>query len=253
MQLLSSHLLVDRDVAHNDDGTILARTTSDDAAVASLLQEHVHMMQARVEDSWYIRGWDPFFVELFDRHKEFDMKVTDLSNGVESFLSASTDCGQAIIENHVDVVSLFVKTGHQEAMKEHAVPEACWRRSGPIANPVPNSDESESAAAAAEADLTRAVITDPTQLATAAQTETPVVNPTDPGALVPAQEETDKQTPDFSQDRTIDSLTTEDTGASTQDSAVSLSIAAAPTACASFRVVTLVVAVSCSMYLASVF
>lgn len=137
-QLFDNHLLMDREVVYNDDGTILTRTTSEDSTVASFLQDHVAQMQGRVEEEWQVRAWDPFFVELFERHDELDVQVTNLDNGVEVFLSADTDCGQAIIEDHTAVVTLFVETGREEGRKAHDVPNACLADSEESVEQEPN-------------------------------------------------------------------------------------------------------------------
>jgi len=113
-ELFDNHLLMDRNVTYNDDTTILTRTTSGDTNIASLLQSHVQMMQDRIADYRQVRPWDPFFVELFDRHKEVNVQVTNVTDGVEVKLSAFTDCGQALITDHTAVVSLFVETGREE-------------------------------------------------------------------------------------------------------------------------------------------
>ena len=118
-QLFDNRLLIDREVVHNPDGTIVTRTTSDDETSASLLQTHVETMQDRAEENLQVRRWDPFFVELFDRHDQVKVDVKNLDNGVEVLLSASTECGQALIEDHTAVVSLFVKTGREEGEKAH--------------------------------------------------------------------------------------------------------------------------------------
>lgn len=114
-----------RNVTRYDNGTIVARTHASDPNVAAILQDHVEQMKGYVKQGWYVRRWDPFFVEIFDRHEEYTMEMERLDDGVEARLSSTSDCGQALIEAHTDVVSLFVSTGHQEAEKTHEVPAAC--------------------------------------------------------------------------------------------------------------------------------
>ena len=123
--LLDNHGSMERVVTHNKDGSIVSQTTSDDPAVAAMLQEHVAMMLEMVEDERMIRNWDPFFVALVTHSTEFETRVANIDNGVQVTESASTPCGQALIDNHTAVVSLFVNTGHTEAAKSHTVPAAC--------------------------------------------------------------------------------------------------------------------------------
>ena len=124
-RLFDNHEQIDRKIEYNNDGTIRTTTTSSDSTVVSDLQDHVEQMQDLIQEDWQIRAWDPFFVELFDQHQEFSMDPTNLDNGVEVHLSAETDCGQALIESHTAVVTLFVNTGREEGMKSHDVPAAC--------------------------------------------------------------------------------------------------------------------------------
>ncbi|KAL3935189.1 MAG: hypothetical protein SGBAC_009245 [Bacillariaceae sp.] len=129
-ELLDNHFKVDREVIHNNDGSITAKTFSEDAQVASWLQAHVAEMKARVDGNMYVRSWDPFFVSLVDHHDETSVELSNLSNGVQVELSASTDCGQSLIEAHTAVVSLFVETGRDESSKAHDVPATCKVASG---------------------------------------------------------------------------------------------------------------------------
>jgi len=124
-QLFANHEQIDREVEYNNDGTIRTITSSINSTMVSLLQDHVEQMQDRSEENMQVRAWDPFFVELFERHNELRMDVTNLDNGVEVHLSANTDCGQALIESHTAVVTLFVETGQEEGMKSHDVPAIC--------------------------------------------------------------------------------------------------------------------------------
>jgi hypothetical protein len=126
--LLDNHGSMERVVTHNKDGSIVSQTTSDDPAVAAMLQEHVAMMLEMVEQDRMIRNWDPFFVALVTHSTEFETRVANIDNGVQVTESASTPCGQALIDNHTAVVSRFVKTGRTEAKKSHTVPAACRHR-----------------------------------------------------------------------------------------------------------------------------
>ena len=153
-RLFENHLLIDREVTHNDDGTIQTKTTSNDPSVAALLQTHVQMMHSRLKDHRIIRQCDPFFVELFDHYDEYSGLTTNVTDGVNVLLSASTACGQALIEGHTNVVTKFVETGMAEAMNMHAAPQVCTNETtyseGPTprssVNPVVNSQSTISAA-----------------------------------------------------------------------------------------------------------
>lgn len=126
-QLFDNHRLISRQVTHNTDGTITTYTRSNDQAVAQLLRQHVATMRDRVENNMGVRHWDDFFVELFARRAEFDLQLPDPQpgDGVEAVMSATTSCGQALIEDHAAVVTLFVETGRAEGSKSHSVPPAC--------------------------------------------------------------------------------------------------------------------------------
>ncbi|CAJ1946596.1 unnamed protein product [Cylindrotheca closterium] len=124
-ELLDNHELVDREVFHHDDGSITTKTFSDDPQVAAWLQAHVASMKARVDGGMRVRNWDPFFAAMVEHHDETSVELSNLSNGVQVELSASTDCGQSLIEAHTEVVSLFVETGREEASKPHDVPDTC--------------------------------------------------------------------------------------------------------------------------------
>ena len=138
-RLFENHLLIDREVTHNDDGTIQTKTTSNDPSVAALLQTHVQMMHSRLKDHRIIRQCDPFFVELFDHYDEYSGLTTNVTDGVNVLLSASTTCGQALIEGHTNVVTKFVETGMAEAMKMHAAPQVCTNETAYSEGPTPRS------------------------------------------------------------------------------------------------------------------
>ena len=138
--LFENHLLMERNVAKNGDGSILTTTTSNDATVASLLREHVQTMLTRLEENRLIRQCDPFFVELFNSHDEYSALATNITEGVQVHLSASTPCGQALIEEHTSIVSKFVETGMTEAMTAHSVPSVCIDETS--STPVPASGSS---------------------------------------------------------------------------------------------------------------
>ncbi|CAJ1920651.1 unnamed protein product [Cylindrotheca closterium] len=138
-ELLDSHFKVNREVIYHSDGSITTKTFSDDAQVAGWLQVHVAEMKARVDANMYVRSWDPFFVSMVDHHEETSVELNNLSNGIQVELSASTDCGQSLIEAHTKVVSLFVETGREESSKAHEVPDACQVASGSSPTPAPTS------------------------------------------------------------------------------------------------------------------
>ena len=123
--LLDNHDKIVREVTNHADSTITTKTYSSDSTVGGWLQDHVATMKSRVEAGQPVRSWDPFFVALIDHRKEWDAKVSKITNGVKVEMSASTDCGQDLIEGHTEVVSLFVSTGRKEAGQSHDAPSSC--------------------------------------------------------------------------------------------------------------------------------
>ena len=123
--LLENHFLVGRNVTFLPDGSIQSHTYAEDPVVIQTLQDHVKLFKDRLHEHLPVRPWDPIFVELSNRVHELDMVVENRTDGVEVLLFAWTPCGQALIEAHSQVVSLFVETGNVEGNKAHDIPELC--------------------------------------------------------------------------------------------------------------------------------
>jgi len=122
--LVNNRDKIARDVSTNGN-LITTQTTSTDATVAGWLQEHVAFMKSRVEANQQVRAWDPFFVALFEHRNEWDGVLTNLDSGVKVDLSASTECGQDLIEGHTALVSRFISVGQAEVQASHDVPSTC--------------------------------------------------------------------------------------------------------------------------------
>jgi uncharacterized protein len=100
-------------------------TESDDPMVAKLIQTHVESMSARVEDGRPIHQRDPLFREIFKHADDIAMIYERTPRGVRVIEISNDPCVVKLIQAHAEVVSAFIANGRAEAMKNHAVPQAC--------------------------------------------------------------------------------------------------------------------------------
>ncbi len=121
-QLVDNRDKITRTVTPRPDG-IESVTESDDPAIAKLIQTHVEAMAARVKEARPIHQRDPLFVEVFKHADKIAVKMEPTPKGLK-VIETSTDAYVVkLIQAHADVVSLFLKNGREEMMKNHAVPE----------------------------------------------------------------------------------------------------------------------------------
>jgi len=120
--LLANHGKITRKVKMRKDGVVTV-TESDDAKVASRIQEHVQAMHARVTQNNPIRRRDPLFDALFAHAEHIRMKVKKTDHGVKVIETSDDPDTVKLIQAHAQVVSLFVEKGFLEAPKNHEVPE----------------------------------------------------------------------------------------------------------------------------------
>lgn len=120
--LLTNHKKIKRTVTETKNGVITV-TESDDAEVASYIQEHVYWMEQRIRKVQPIRMRDPLFRELFQHTEKITMKLEDTEKGIRVTETSEDPKVAVLIKAHAKVVSGFVERGFAEAMKNHAVPE----------------------------------------------------------------------------------------------------------------------------------
>ena len=121
-QLVDHRAKITRTVTPKPDG-VESLTESDDPAIAKLIQTHVEAMGARVKERRPIHQRDPLFVELFKHADRIAMQYEATPNGIRVIETSTDAYAVKLIQAHAEVVSLFLKNGREEMMKNHAVPE----------------------------------------------------------------------------------------------------------------------------------
>jgi hypothetical protein len=121
-QLVDNRDKITRTVTPRSDG-VESLTESDDAAIAKLIQTHVDAMAARVKEARPIHQRDPLFAEVFKHADKIAMQIEQTPKGVRVIERSTDPYAVKLIQAHAEVVSLFLKNGHEEMMKNHAVPE----------------------------------------------------------------------------------------------------------------------------------
>ena len=121
-ELLDQRAKIVRTLTPRPDG-IESLTESDDPAVARLIQTHVAAMSARVKEARPIHQRDPLFVEVFRHADQIAMQIETTPKGVRVIETSRDAYAAKLIRAHADVVSLFIKNGRAEMMKNHPVPD----------------------------------------------------------------------------------------------------------------------------------
>jgi hypothetical protein len=121
-QLVDNRTKISRTVTARADG-VESLTESNDPAIAKLIQTHVEAMSARVKEARPIHQRDPLFVEVFKPAGQIAMQIEPTPGGVRVIETSSDPYVVKLIQAHAEVVSLFLKNGREEMMKNHAVPE----------------------------------------------------------------------------------------------------------------------------------
>lgn len=119
--LLKQHKSIKRDVVLIDRG-VKTYTYSHDSRVAFYIKKHVHQMKGLVESGRRIRNWDPLFSAIFDHYQLIEMNVFVKDKGVEVVETSYDPFVAKLIQEHANVVSLFVRNGPAEAHRSHPVP-----------------------------------------------------------------------------------------------------------------------------------
>ncbi|MCA9040122.1 MAG: hypothetical protein KDA65_07245 [Planctomycetaceae bacterium] len=121
--LLSNRQLIRREVKLLPNG-VETLTQTDHPELRSVLVQHVQSMKKRVEESRPIHLRDPLFAALFRNAKKVSaMTVTPTEKGVRVVETSDDPFTVKLIQAHAQVVSLFIKNGHPEVQKNHALPQ----------------------------------------------------------------------------------------------------------------------------------
>lgn len=115
--LLADHALLRRVVRHTPAG-VEALTESDDPRVAALIIDHAKAMQGRMKRGSLVRGWDPVFVALFEKHEAVHIEVTPTERGVKIVEHARDEQTMRLMRSHAMGVSEFVRRGFDAAHEE---------------------------------------------------------------------------------------------------------------------------------------
>jgi len=96
-------------------------TETDNNALRPVLVRHVAAMQHRVEEGRPIHMRDPLFRELFRNADRIRMDVQATPKGVRVLETSDDPHVASLIQQHAEVVSLFIRNGYDEVRKNHAV------------------------------------------------------------------------------------------------------------------------------------
>lgn len=119
--LLDNRAKITRKVTNTKKG-VETVTESDDAKVVAMIQAHVKSMYKRIKEGNPIHMRDPLFAALFRNAGKITMKIENTKKGVKVVESSEDAYVVKLIQDHAKVVSLFLKNGHAEVRKNHALP-----------------------------------------------------------------------------------------------------------------------------------
>ena len=119
--LLEGHERLTRVTEHLPNG-IQTCTTSDDPALAHILQRHAADMKARFAKGRAIRSWDPLFAMLFEQRDAIQVELIAQDNGVCARLTCQDPALIPLIHAHDEALMAFVAEGRVAASKESPVP-----------------------------------------------------------------------------------------------------------------------------------
>ncbi len=112
---------IQRTVTVRADG-VDTLTESDDPAVVTLIQTHVNAMYGRVKEARPIHIRDPLFRAVFENAGKIVMTHEMTPKGIKVTETSADPYVAQLIKAHAEVVSLFIKNGQPEMMKNHDVP-----------------------------------------------------------------------------------------------------------------------------------
>lgn len=120
--LLQNRRHIRRKVVNLPNG-VQTLTETDNAQLRPVLVGHVKSMYERLENGRPIHQRDPLFRVLFQHANEITMKARPTATGIEVIETSDNPQVVKMIQAHAEVVSLFLKNGHAEVKKNHAVPQ----------------------------------------------------------------------------------------------------------------------------------
>jgi len=111
-----------RTVTKRDDG-VETITESNDPKVTERIQAHVISMKKRVEEKRPIHLRDPLFAAIFKNAEKIQFQWEKTNKGAKVIETSKDPYVAKLLQAHADVVSLFLKNGHAEVMKNHELPK----------------------------------------------------------------------------------------------------------------------------------
>lgn len=120
--LLQNRQDIRRKVVNLPNG-VKTLTETDNAQLRPVLVGHVKSMYERLESGRPIHQRDPLFRTLFQHAKEITLIAKPTKTGIEVIETSDNPQAVKMIQAHAEVVSLFLKNGHAEVRKNHAVPQ----------------------------------------------------------------------------------------------------------------------------------
>ena len=122
-KMLMNHEQIERRVEDLPNG-VKTWTTSDEPAIASVIQKHVRQMHERLKEDKPIRQMDPLFREIFKHADKIEMQIEDIENGVVVIETSADPQVVKLIRQHAHrAVSEFAEHGMQRAMQPTPLPE----------------------------------------------------------------------------------------------------------------------------------
>lgn len=122
MGLIHNHASLTRTVEEIPKG-VKTTTTTTDASVLKLLQQHPRDMYEHYEAGGAVRRMDPMFRELSRVADKVDMEFRNLDNGIEVIATSEDKEVVKLIRAHAHKVSDFVKRGHAAVRGHNPLPE----------------------------------------------------------------------------------------------------------------------------------
>jgi len=120
--LLAQRDQIRRDIKNLPNG-VETLTETDDPQLRAVLVQHVKSMYDRTKTGRPIHQRDPLFAELFRNAHKIAMKTELTDTGIRVVETSDDAHTVKLIQSHAQVVSLFLKNGHAEVRKNHAVPQ----------------------------------------------------------------------------------------------------------------------------------
>lgn len=119
--LLDHREKITRKITPRPDG-VETITESADPQIAAKIREHVASMEKRIKERRPIHARDPLFAEIFRNAGKVTMKTENTPMGIKVFETSDDPYVAKLVQAHAEVVSLFLKNGHAEMRKDHALP-----------------------------------------------------------------------------------------------------------------------------------